>query len=160
MRGETIVLGIILLEKSLSRAGDIVVGKRNPNCNKATDCRWGEGEKFHLACTSSAWGWGKQVLERLYLCLTYTMNLVTTISPASLISILTAYERGRSQGRAHSTLYIHRRVTLHHRRVKSLLTYTWIIFAMLVEVICTLCFSRLQPTFITTWIKSSNDSNS
>ena len=55
----------------------------------------------------------------------------------------------REQGRAHSALYTNRRVTLHNRRVRSLLTYNWIVLVMLMNVICILCFSTLQPTFIT-----------
>ena len=53
------------------------------------------------------------------------------------------------QGRARSALYTNRQVTLHNRRVRSLLTYSWMVLVMLVEVICILCFSRLQPTVIT-----------
>ena len=52
MRSETIVWGIVLLEKSLSRAGDIVETQTVTRLQMA----FGGGEKFHLACTSSARG--------------------------------------------------------------------------------------------------------
>ena len=60
-----------------------------------------------------------------------------------------AFSVDNKQGRAHRALYTNRRVTLHNRRVRSPLTYNWMVLVMLVEVICILCFSRLQPTFTT-----------
>ena len=53
--------------------------------------------------------------------------------------------RNNKQGRAHRALYTNRRVTLHDRRVRSLLTYPEWYLHCIVEVICILCFSRLQP---------------